>query len=228
MGIKIVVYTHTDYSYVWPLWFGQANKYLPTLDKYIFVNKEHKDIPTDYTVLTYDDTLPYNLRVASCLERMEMDDIIIFHHEDMFLFSKPKFEILDEFTKVVQTYDHAHIKLLRACDGVHQPSIHNLLYKNPSVLNFSIQPTLIRVRTLYNIYTMNGGKSIWEFESNAGYGSMEHSYYCYNGEAKRGSAHYDSNIYPYIATAVVKGSWNMQEYSNELTSLFYEYKINYI
>jgi hypothetical protein len=40
--------------------------------------------------------------------------------------------------------------------------------------------------------------------------------YYYNNEPKRGGAHYDSEIYPYIATALVKGKWNLSEYKKEL------------
>jgi len=45
-------------------------------------------------------------------------------------------------------------------------------------------------------------------------------------EAKRGLYDYDSNIFPYIATAIVKGKWNYSEYKNELDILFDMYKIN--
>lgn len=42
---------------------------------------------------------------------------------------------------------------------------------------------------------------------------------------KRGMSHYDSSIWPYIATAIVKGRWNFSEYPNELKYLFDEYSI---
>ena len=41
----------------------------------------------------------------------------------------------------------------------------------------------------------------------------------YKGENKRGAHHYDSSVYPYIATAIVKGKWNVTEYKNELTNI---------
>ena len=45
-------------------------------------------------------------------------------------------------------------------------------------------------------------------------------------DKKRGLFHYDSSIFPYIATAIVKGKWNYSEYKNELDILFDNYKIN--
>jgi hypothetical protein len=41
----------------------------------------------------------------------------------------------------------------------------------------------------------------------------------YNNEPKRGENHYDSDVYPYIATALVKGKWNINEYPSELGGL---------
>lgn len=69
-------------------------------------------------------------------------------------------------------------------------------------------------------------RNIWQFEVDCeqelrGYKSA----FTYTGENKRGMLHYDSNIFPYITTAINKGQWNMSEYSMELTKLFNEYGI---
>jgi hypothetical protein len=50
--------------------------------------------------------------------------------------------------------------------------------------------------------------------------------YYYQNEFKRGGNHYNSSIYPYIATALVKGKWNTLEYGEELSSMFNDYHIN--
>ena len=48
----------------------------------------------------------------------------------------------------------------------------------------------------------------------------------YNDETKRGMHHYDSSIVPYIASAIVKGKWNISEYPTELPPLLQKYNIN--
>ena len=48
----------------------------------------------------------------------------------------------------------------------------------------------------------------------------------YNNEPKRGMHHYDSKIYPYIATAVVKGKWNLTDYPQELIKILNKNNIN--
>ena len=229
MGIKIIVYTHTDYSHVWPIWFGQTQKYFSDFEKIIFVNKTNKDIPSDYKVIIYDESYTYQNRVNSCLDKLNPEDIIIFHHEDMFLYDKPKIDTLIQFTDLIKTNSEILIKLIKAGHCKIKHSIHDKLYCNPKELNFSIQPTLCKVSLLKKIYSTNTGGTIWQFEQNAANNlNTLYSFYCYDNEPLRGSMHYDSNIYPYIATAIVKGHWNINEYENELNNLFNEYKINYI
>ena len=48
----------------------------------------------------------------------------------------------------------------------------------------------------------------------------------YDNEPKRGGNHWDSNVYPYIATALVKGKWVMSEYENELYPILKENSID--
>jgi len=50
--------------------------------------------------------------------------------------------------------------------------------------------------------------------------------YHYDGEPKRGLNHFDSSVYPYIATALVRGKWNMSEYGNELSIPINEHGID--
>jgi hypothetical protein len=38
--------------------------------------------------------------------------------------------------------------------------------------------------------------------------------------------HWDSGIYPYIATAIVKGKWDYECYSSELEDILSKYGIN--
>jgi hypothetical protein len=45
-------------------------------------------------------------------------------------------------------------------------------------------------------------------------------------ERLRGKYHYDSEVFPYIATAINKGKWNFSEYQEELSLLFKEYNID--
>ena len=90
--------------------------------------------------------------------------------------------------------------------------------------------TIIKKDKLMKIYKHTKGQSIWEFENNSNslmqYLNYSSCYYHEGTENKRGMFHWDSIIYPYIATAVVKGKWDYESYPNILKSLHSEYKID--
>jgi len=56
--------------------------------------------------------------------------------------------------------------------------------------------------------------------------NLKSCYYFESKEDKRGLFHWDSNIYPYIATAVVKGKWDYECYPEELDKLLHDYGID--
>jgi len=219
--MKIIVYTHKDVDWVWPYWYQQTDKYLPQFEKIMFVNTTPNK-KENYDYIEYDDTLTYTKRVASCLEHMNDEEVIIFHHEDMFLYDTPDLNLLNEYKKLI-IQDKVHlIKLLRNGDNLSPHPNYPSLYYNPSNLFFAIQPTIIKVKTLKEIYSTTPGNTIWEFEANAMKSSLSSKYiscFAYDQGNKRGRNHWDSNIYPYVATAVVKGKWNISEYKTELNQI---------
>lgn len=235
MGIKIVIFTHSNYSWVWPLCIGQTQKYMSGYVKYVMLNNTASlhDFNTwlnaGYAVITYNESDSYKERVSSCLNFLNPEDILLFYHEDMFLDGIPNFEILEKFTKLVLENKADVIKLIAAGDVFIKSNYMNELYYNPYNLKFAIQPSLIKTKKLKLVYDSATGNDIWSLESSMFHSpaiSENKSFFCYNGESKRGSAHYNSSIYPYIATAVVKGKWNLSEYGEELNRLFKEYNIN--
>ena len=105
------------------------------------------------------------------------------------------------------------------------------LYKIPHDPNyvFAVQPSMWRTEDLLTVYSETDIDHIHEFEHMASQVCKQldiFGLYCYHGESKRGMYHWDSSVYPYIATAIVKGKWNMSEYKNELTPLLEENNIN--
>ena len=98
-----------------------------------------------------------------------------------------------------------------------------------SILNryskFSIQPTLILKDTLYEKLNELPPLNIYELEEAIQNNNKD--FMCkIGGEIKIGSSHYNSLVFPYIATAIVKGKWNYLEYKNELDIILNEYNID--
>ena len=224
---SIVYYSHSDYSDVWPAMFAQTDKHMPGIKKYLFSDQSTSDLNNDWILVKYDDDLGYQKRVSSCLEQVK-EKTIIFHHEDMFLYDAPDLQKLDEFVHLVADEREIDIiKLARASyDEEHslvKNTNHDDVYENPRNLLFAIQPSVCNKEKLKFIYDKTYGNDIWEFETNSGlicaHFGIKTGMIWQEGDDKRGMYHWDSGIYPYIATAVVKGKWNIADYGEILENI---------
>jgi hypothetical protein len=225
MGVKllpIVVYTHTDMKDVWIPFFGQLKKYMPDNEVYVCVNRDDEML-ADYNRVIYDETKSYTEKLAESLEQIN-EEIFLFTHEDMILFDKPNYEYLKKYYSYVKDRKVDSIKLIYAGDGGIKAECDETLVLN-DFSKFSIQPTIIRKDILLQIASNVGKLNIWEFE-NAIVGSGMDFMARRGDEKKRGLYHYDSFVYPYVSTAINKGKWNLNEYTEELNPIFEEYNIN--
>lgn len=219
-----ILYTHSDYDNVFEIWKYQTNKHLPNSRTYVFTDKQTSEDSTQYDFITYEDRFQYTDRVISCLNKMPSDEeVVIYQHEDMFLYADPDLSTISKFVDMVKQDEVDVISLVRVVENLAPHHKHLHLYQSPKDSKYSTQPSIIKVKTLKKIFSSLPNKNIWEFEKECSVNcDYLRSYYCYKNESKRGLAHYDSSTYPYVATAVCKGQWNMQEYSKELSDIFYE------
>ena len=227
--MKILVYTHSDYSWVWKYWHQQTDKFLQNFDKICFLNS-NSSFRKDYLVIRYNDELTYKNRILSCLNDIDEEEIVLFCHEDMFLYKKPNFDIINEYINLIKKENCELIKLVRAFENLDKSNLHEKLFINPAKQLFSIQPTIIKIKTLKYIFKSVPGDNIWEFEANTSKKYLKDliSLCSFDKitDKKRGKFHYDSSVYPYICTAVIKGKWNFKEYKKELFEIFYNKKFN--
>jgi len=232
--VAFLLYTHSDYSDVWEAFFGQTEELLPeTFPKYIFVNDDMgreklKLIPDDYKIVTYDEE-SYSNRVDQCLQKVD-EEFCIFQHEDMMLYDKPDMKKLRKYLDVLKKdEDLDFVKLLKGGDIDDEPyGRHKDLFLAKQWL-LAIQPALWKTATIQKIFAHFSGETIWDLEIKAQEECRKmgvKGIYCYNGEPHRGRHHWDSSVYPYIATAICKGKWNVAEYGSELEELFHEYEID--
>ena len=227
--MKILLYTHSDYSWVWKFWHQQTDKFLNNFEKICLVNT-NSSFRKDYQIIKYDDKYTYKDRILSCLDQVDDQEIVIFCHEDMFLYKKPDFITINQYIDLINDEKCSLIKLIRAFEDLEKTNLHEKLFINPDKQLFSIQPTLIKIKTLKYIYKTVPGNNIWEFEANTSRKYLNSLIslcsFDINSDKKRGKFHYDSSIYPYICTAVIKGKWNFKEYKKELYEIFYNKKFN--
>jgi hypothetical protein len=212
---------------VWPLTIAQTKKYLNGSKIYIFVNKLSAEFPASWVQIVYDDTLRYQERFSSCLMQVE-EEVVLFNHEDMVLYDAPDYTELERLSGIVENGGIDILKLFRgeASNNMATNRIYHNIYENVNGLYFAIQPSLCKKSKLLKVYQCTPGDTLWEFETNAGtvtrYQKIKSCMYYKGNEPKRGLYHWDSEIYPYVATSVVKGKWNMSEYGSILGPLLEE------
>lgn len=227
--IPIIIYSHSSYSDVWPLILGQFELYMPKSEIILFTDSD--PLKGNYRPVFYDNKLNYNERVIQCLQKIN-DKVVLFTHEDMPLYSSPNFEILNNYISHIHSGKADSIKLIFA--GWHFKSkkleFDETLSKN-KLSRFSIQPTLIKPSTLVKILKRYPSSNLWEFERKVAK-SWRHPFkeYCCNLKGDKHGNHFDCQAFPYIATAIVKGQWNLNQYSilSELLDLYGINSRNYL
>lgn len=231
--INNVVYTHSSYSDVWPILFGQSKKYSHFSRQTLFTDKipEGKELPDDWDAVFYDDSKTYTERVIECLKQID-SELLIFSHEDMFLYDNVQHELLDKYAGFLLSEESADcIRLIVAGEHTGIPVDPPGLVRIPrsGTWHFAIQPTMIKKDSFLKLFKAAQKTNIWDLEKTIQkvFVDLEmNAYFCPKKGKKRGKHHFDSLSYPYVATAIVKGKWNTKEYSDVLNPIFVDYSIN--
>jgi hypothetical protein len=213
--------------------FGQVDKYFPTHQKYLFSDEATGPIESpNWTLIKYDDNLKYQQRMVHCLRQVP-EEVILFHHEDMFLYDVPLYQNLNEIAESIKGGEIDIVKLI--CASYQEVTFRNTtklsyVFENPVNLKFAIQPSLCNKKALEMVYDKTGGDTIWQFEAFAtqtcSYFNVKTAMTYLPQDQKRGTFHWDSTVYPYFATAISKGRWNFLEYKDILTPLLAEHSID--
>ncbi len=186
----------------------------------------HEDLD-QHQILVYDDSLSYVERLKSVVERIP-EQYIFFTHEDMPLTHTPVTNALFEAIRLLEKSErNAVVRFIRVGKGLklnlQRPTRLPYFWKVSrwSRWQFSIQPSLWKREKLLELLSSVPAGTVWDLEVT---GQKVFKQLKFRGfqpitsGRKRGKHHYESSLYPYVATAIVKGKWNTLEYP-ELSSL---------
>lgn len=228
--IALIIDTHSNYSDIWTPCFDRLSVYCNPIKKYAFTDIA-KDIPKDIIPITYDNDQSYRDQFLSCIKKVK-EKYILYTSEDYILYDHVDLDEVNNLCDILDNTDFNFVKLLKGHENVFPfNSRQNLFEIDPNDSNFFAQQASIwNTRNFEKIFETAPkentrmqhepmGSSICR---SLGYRGLQY----YSGTPKRGIVHYDSSIYPYIATAVVKGFWNFSEYTEELSKVFKEYSID--
>lgn len=220
-----VVYTNSNCSDLWEMFIIQNQKH-SNLPLFFITDKLIPNFPEDSQYI-YNEDDNYSDVWVSVLKKINTE-FFIYLQEDFILYDDVKIDKINEYTEILKNSDYSFVRLIRS--GEIDQKVTDTLYEispnNPFI--FAMQTTIWKTNNYINILE-NVHEKKW-LETDKYYEYMFRNNIkglCYyNNEPKRGDNHYNSDVYPYIATALVKGKWAMSEYYNELTKLLIEYNIN--
>jgi hypothetical protein len=222
-----VAYTNKNCSDLWNVFQKQTKKHTD-LPLYMISDEEVSNINLS-GLFIYNNKDPYYKVWVDALSRFN-SEYFIYLQEDFFLYKDVDKNKLNEYVEFLKNNpEYSFVRLIKS--GIlGDKKITNTLYEiessNPFI--FAMQATIWR--TSDYIALMERVKSDKWLENSDYSQAMNRmnmkGVYHYDNEPKRGGNHYDTNVYPYIATALVKGKWIMSEYSNELGPILFENNID--
>ncbi len=228
-----LTFSHTSCDDVWKLYFSQMQKYFSIgMSHFVAVNKQHLGLPSNIEPLIYEEREPYPQRLLSSLEALAEFEFIFFDHEDMFLYAAPDYQKLVKYYELMHSRQFDHIRLIKGGDCQYEPvtacpTLYSLNLNSKWI--FSIQPSFWRRTVLMDILKANRNVNIWDLEVRSQRVVRKmglKAAFSYRSGKRRGLHHFDNDIYPYVATAIGKGKWNLGEYGPELEPLLQHYQID--
>lgn len=222
-----IAYTNSNCSDVWEIFQKQTLRH-SSFPLYIISDSkpENHGYKDEYI---YDNSSPYYKVWVDALKKFNTK-YFIYLQEDFLLYENVDTNKIEEYLNFLDSRnEYSFIRLIKS-GHLNNNKITDTLYEiesnNQNI--FAMQATIWRTDDYIRLMEEVKDSKWLENEKyvqacvDLGIKGLYH----YDGEIKRGGAHYDSNVYPYIATALVKGKWNITEYRNELSKILEEYKIN--
>ena len=229
--VAIVIDTNSNYSDVWAPCFGRLEKYAKGIKKYAFTDTTTGaiEIPQDIESIIYDNTESYRNQFLSCIRQVK-EKYIIYTSEDYILFNSVNQEEIEQISVLLDNTDYSFCKFIKGPEK----TIHykdNLYIIDQQDQNFFAQQASLWVtrdfEKIFDSAPAQNTRMQHEPQGSSicrslGIKGLQH----YSGANKRGLHHYDSNIFPCVATAVVKGHWNVSEYPVEMSDIVKEFEID--
>ena len=232
-SVPLVVFSHSDYAAITKIYFNMVDDHMNTFSqRFLITESGSKGLENSAVSVFYDEEKNYVDRLIQGLVQIDQD-IIFFSHEDMLITGQPSMRhVLDALGEVeAGRLDYFSFARGGLQFGYPVPLLKSVRrYVNGlSPWIFSIQPSFWNRKSLISLLREHRGEGLWEFEAGAQQTfrrlSLSGGFSGAKGK-KRGSLHWESPLFPYIATAVVKGKLNWEEYPNELEEICKTYGLD--
>jgi hypothetical protein len=196
---------------------------------YLFIDPVEHKLPPYVEVVNYNSDDNYKDQMVSCLKCVD-EDIILYCNEDYLFYDKANLDLAKKILNEILDNDLSFLKLVHTNLEQYQQYKENLLLIDKNCQNnFSQALSFWKTKDFLQIHEKCPPSEIGEKGNQLGHlevfakdisRALGISGLCYyNNEPQRGQCHFDNEIFPHIASALVKGKWNLSEYYTELYPL---------
>lgn len=235
--LAIVTWTNSEYSDLFSAYFGNLKKYCFQFEKsYVLINELYEIIDDDHLQLINDENDSYSQRLLACFEHID-EDYILYMQEDFILYDFVDVEEFKRCFDYLKESDCSCIRMIRSncnsLDNLVAENIYKISHDEVPDLSFTQQPSIWKKKDFVEVISKLNPKTYRDLESYGSYDASKtmmnmgmYSSFYFDTESKQRGGHFDSKVFPYIATALTKGKWNTLEYSEEIKTISEEYNIN--
>lgn len=221
-----IVYTNSNCKDVFKPFYNQNRKYC-NLPIYVIsdYNINGYDIDGYYK---YNNDDPYWKVWVNALKEFN-SDTFIYLQEDFYLYSDVNKDKLQKYKDYLIESNYSFVRLIKSGQLGNKLVTDNLYHIEPTnVQIYSQQPTIWKTDDYIELLQETKENKWLETDNyrNKMIDLNISGLYHYDGESKRGGNHFDTNVYPYIATAIIRGKWNIKEYEKELQPILKENNID--
>lgn len=225
--LSLLTYTHSNCSDIHPLYLDSSSKYFNEINHYLLTNNDIND--KRVTQILYDDTQCYYEQMLLGLSSIQTK-YVIYSQEDYILYNYVDLNMINKYVEFLENDDNINfIRLIQSGIYGNEKEYNDdlLIINNDSEYFFSTQITIWRKEILEKLLSLSKPKYITDEPKNSSYlKSIEGIGLCTKLKGDKIGGHYNSVIYPYMATAIIKGKWNFTEYGDKLEELLNRYDID--
>ena len=227
---SILTNAHSNSKDVWDMYFGQLNKHFLSLIDPVpcyVISDKGANYPGHNFIIYYENE-SYSEQYLKGLHHIETEFMFTMV-DDMILYNNVNIDKMNSYISFLERTNYDFVRLIKSGD-VTENNIEDDLYEisSKAAYLYSMQATIWKTNSLVKLYEFVDVPIIRK-ETMFGDACRELNITgvcAYNGEDQRGKSHFDSSVFPYIATALRAGRWDFRVYPDIFPRLFEDYNIN--
>jgi len=242
-NIAVVTYTNSVCEDIWPIYFGQLDKYASNIDSFVFSDIESEKISDRNRIVTYNNDDPYYTQYSNCLKDVP-HDFIIYCQEDFFLQRDIETDEILKCLKVLEETDYSFVRLVKTDIGAYKhhkeckkrnwenieigDNIYSAHSTDFDAFSFQMQATIWKKKDMISLYNHVRSDKWLEsrlWDKGIRELGIKGAYYHRNSD-KEGPYHCAPEVWPYVCTAVGRGKWTLSVHGDRLLKILNEYNVD--